>query len=69
LGTAIGINLQPRIKYNSFTVTLVILGLMKIFEAVINALIISGSIYSCAIWLPNILATGFSFYILTEKNS
>ncbi|BAZ83880.1 LptF/LptG family permease [Dolichospermum compactum] len=69
LGTAIGINLQPRIKYNSFTVTLVILGLMKIFEAVINALIISGSIYSCVIWLPNILATGFSFYILTEKNS
>jgi lipopolysaccharide export system permease protein len=69
LGTAIGINLQPRIKYNSFTVTLVILGLMKIFEAVINALIISGNIYSCVIWLPNILATGFSFYILTEKNS
>lgn len=69
LGTAIGINLQPRIKYNSFTVTLVILGLMKIFEAVINALIISGNIYSYVIWLPNILATGFSFYILTEKNS
>ena len=69
LGAAIGINLQPRIKYNSFTVTLVILGLMKIFEAVINALIISGNIYSCVIWLPNILATGFSFYILTEKNS
>lgn len=66
---AIGINLQPRIKYNSFTVTLVILGLMKIFEAVINALIISGNIYSYVIWLPNILATGFSFYILTEKNS
>jgi lipopolysaccharide export system permease protein len=69
LGTAIGINLQPRIKYNSFTVTLVILGLMKIFEAVINALIISGNIHICVIWLPNILATGFSFYILTEKNS
>jgi lipopolysaccharide export system permease protein len=69
LGTAIGINLQPRIKCNSFTVTLVILGLMKIFEAVINALIISGNIYSYVIWLPNILATGFSFYILTEKNS
>ena len=69
LGTAIGINLQPRIKYNSFTVTLVILGLMKIFEAVINALIISGNIYSYVIWLPNILATGFSFYILTQKNS
>lgn len=69
LGTAIGINLQPRIKCNSFTVTLVILGLMKIFEAVINALIISGNIYSYVIWLPNILATGFSFYILTQKNS
>ncbi|MBE9055369.1 LptF/LptG family permease [Sphaerospermopsis sp. LEGE 08334] len=67
LGSAIGINLQPRIKYNSFSLTLVIIGLMKIFEAMINALILSENISIFAIWLPNIFATGVSFYLLQKK--
>jgi lipopolysaccharide export system permease protein len=67
LGAAIGINLQPRIKYNSLTITLVILWIMKIFEAIIHALIISENISIYAMWLPNILATVFGFYILIKK--
>ncbi|MFM5903218.1 MAG: LptF/LptG family permease [Dolichospermum sp.] len=67
LGASIGINLQPRIKYNSLTITLVILWLIKIFEAIIHALIISENISIYAMWLPNILATVFGFYILIKK--
>jgi lipopolysaccharide export system permease protein len=67
LGAAIGINLQPRIKYNSLTITLVILWLIKILEAIIHALIISENISIYAMWLPNILATVFGFYILIKK--
>jgi lipopolysaccharide export system permease protein len=67
LGSAIGINSQPRIKYNSFSLTLVILLLLKIFEAIINALIISENISTYSIWLPNIVATGIGLYLLFRK--
>ncbi|MBU6345923.1 YjgP/YjgQ family permease [Cylindrospermopsis raciborskii S07] len=69
LGTSIGINLRPRIKYSSFSFTLVIVGSTKIFEAFINALIISENIPMFSILLPNILATAMSFYLLLKKNS
>ncbi|MBC5796805.1 LptF/LptG family permease [Sphaerospermopsis sp. LEGE 00249] len=69
LGSSIGINLQPRIKYSSFSFTLLIIGTIKIFEAVINALILSEHISSFAIFIPNIFATGVSFYLLLKKIS
>lgn len=69
LGSSIGINLQPRIKYSSFSFTLLIIGTMKIIDAIINALIISDNISIFAIFIPNIFATGVSFYLLLKKIS
>ncbi|MFB2737680.1 LptF/LptG family permease [Umezakia ovalisporum] len=69
LGSAIGINLKSRIRYNSFTITLVIILLYDGTQLITNILIISEIISFYCIWLPNIICTGVGVYILIKINS
>ncbi|WP_211941847.1 LptF/LptG family permease [Cylindrospermopsis raciborskii] len=67
LGSSIGINMRPKIKYSSFSLTLLIIGAIKVFEAIINALIIQRYVPVFAIFSPNILGLGISLYLLSRR--
>jgi len=69
LGSAIGINLQPRVRYNSFTLTLAIILLYDAVQLITKILIISEIISFYWIWLPNLVGTGAGVYLLIKKSS
>lgn len=68
LGASIGINLQPRVKYNSFALTLAIILTYDAIQMIINVLIVSGNIPIHWIWSPNIIGICISNYILIKKD-
>ncbi|MDB9340610.1 MULTISPECIES: LptF/LptG family permease [Cyanophyceae] len=69
LGSAIGINLQPRTRYNSFSLTLGIILLYDAIQVIAKIFIISEIISFSWIWLPNIVGTTVGVYLLIKKNS
>lgn len=69
LGSAIGINLQPRVRYNSFSLTLAIILLYDAVQLITKILIISEIISFYWIWLPNLVGTGAGVYLLIKKSS
>ncbi|MBE9251379.1 LptF/LptG family permease [Dolichospermum sp. LEGE 00240] len=69
LGSAIGINLKTRTKYNSFALTLGIILLYDIFQLITGILVVSQNILYAWVWLPNIVGTSIAGYLLIKKNS
>ena len=68
LGASIGINLRPRIKYNSFTLTLAIILTYDGIQMILNISIVAGSIPIHWIWLPNIIGICIGNCILIKKD-
>jgi lipopolysaccharide export system permease protein len=68
LGASIGINLQPRMKYNSFSLTLAIILTYDAIQMIVNISIVAGNIPIHWMWLPNIIGICIGNYILIRKD-
>lgn len=69
LGGAIGINLQPRVRYNSFALTLGIILVYDAVQIISGILIISDVVSFYCLWLPNILAVMIGVNLLIKKTT